>query len=139
MEKELIVNNINELYAKQIDLINFIRSKEQEIYELKKEENNINTKRKYIEKRLEDFKEILKDILNENGIDNIKTEIGSISVRKNPISVEIIDENLIPKEYKKEITTIKIDKKAIAENFKNTGELIDGVKINTENTSLNIK
>lgn len=73
------------------------------------------------------------------GIDKIETELGTISIAKSPISVDIIDEDKIPAEYKTIVQTIKVDKKAIADNFKSTGELIEGVRINTENKSLRIK
>ena len=62
-----------------------------------------------------------------------------MSIAKNPISVEIVNEDEIPSEYKQEVVTTKVDKKAIADNFRDTGEIIPGVNINTQNTSLRIK
>ena len=85
-------------------------------------------------KRLQDYKKAV-----TNRIDKIETELGTISIAKSPISVDIIDEDKIPAEYKTIVQTIKVDKKAIADNFKSTGELIEGVRINTENKSLRIK
>ena len=62
-----------------------------------------------------------------------------MSIAKNPISVEVVNEAEIPSEYKKEIIETKIDKKAITDYFKETGEIVPGVNINTQNTSLRIK
>ena len=45
----------------------------------------------------------------------------------------------MPSEFKQETITIKIDKKAIANNFKQTGEIPSGVTIYTNNMSLRIK
>lgn len=137
---ELAVTDINEMiFNKQVDLVNLVLSKEQEIYELKKQEQEISNKRKYIEAQLEKFKNNVKNILEENGIEKIETEVGKISIRQNPISVNIEDENLIPNEFKQLVQTIKIDKKGIIDYFKKTGEIVDGVKMNTQNTSLQVK
>ena len=75
----------------------------------------------------------------ETRIKKIETGLGTISIAKNPISVEIENEEEVPNEFKTIITTTKIDKTKIKDNFKETGEIPDGVKINTENTSLRIK
>ena len=137
---ELTVIDINEMiFNKQVDLVNLVLSKEQEIYELKKQEQEISNKRKYNEAQLEKFKDNVKTILEVNGIEKIETEVGKISVRQNPISVEIEDENKIPAEFKQLVQTIKVDKKRIIDYFKQTGEIIDGVKMNTQNTSLQVK
>ena len=77
--------------------------------------------------------------MENNGILKIETELGTLSTAKSPISVEVVNESIIPDEYKTEIITTKVDKKKIADNFKATGELIEGVIIHTDNTSLRIK
>ena len=64
---------------------------------------------------------------------------GTLSIAKNPISVEIENENEIPDKFKQEVITIKIDKTAIKNHFKETGELIPGTKIIDDKTSLRIK
>ena len=50
-----------------------------------------------------------------------------------------VNEKEVPDEFKTIITTTKIDKTKIKDNFKETGEIPEGVKINTENTRLQIK
>ena len=69
----------------------------------------------------------------------METEIGTLSIAKSPISVEIVDEDKIPGKFKKVIQETKIDKTAIKDYFKETGEVIEGVKILTENTNLRVK
>lgn len=92
-----------------------------------------------VKSQLDNFKEYVKQNMEVLGIEKIETDLGKISIVKNPISVEVIDEYKIPAEYKEAVTTVKVDKKKIADNFKATGELIDGVKIHTDNKSLRIK
>ena len=139
MENELIEVNNDLVFKKQVELVNLILQKENEISQLKSEEQKITAKRKFIESQLESFKEKVKNILQENGIDKIETEVGKIQVRKNPISIEVEDIEKVPDEYKIVKTTVSVDKKKVADNFKETGELIDGLRINTENTSLQVK
>lgn len=55
------------------------------------------------------------------------------------MSVEIENENEIPSEFKQEVVTIKIDKTAIKNHFKETGEIIAGTRIVDNKTSLRIK
>lgn len=106
---------------------------------MKSEEKRISEQRKALEKRLDHFKEYVKDCLNNNGITKVETGLGTISVAKSPVSVEVVNESIVPDIYKIVKTTISIDKKAIADNFKITGELIDGVEIHSNNYNLRIK
>lgn len=132
--------NVNELVLyKQVDLVNTILKNEEEIAELKAEEQKISNKRKFLESKLNAFKEEVKSVLEENGIEKLETEIGKISIRQNPISVDVEDMEKVPNEYKVIKTTVSVDKKKIIDNFKATGEVIDGIKLNLTNTSLQVK
>lgn len=65
--------------------------------------------------------------------------MSNLKITKNPISVEIENEDEVPSEFKKEITTMQIDKTAIKNYFKETGEIIPGIRIVNDKTSLRIK
>ena len=106
---------------------------------MKEEEKRISSQRKALENRLIKFKEYVKECMETNNITKIETTLGSLMIAKSPVSVEIVNENEIPDEFKNEVVTVKVDKKAIADNFKLTGEIPNGVVINTENTNLRIK
>lgn len=95
--------------------------------------------KKSVDNNLDRYKEYVKTNMEVLGIEKIETSLGKLSIAKSPISVEILDENLIPEEYKETVTTTKINKKAIADNFKSTGEFIEGVRINADNTNLRIR
>lgn len=95
--------------------------------------------KKLKQNNLDRFKEYVKDNMERLGITKMDTELGILSIAKNPISVEIVNEDEIPKEFKQEIVTEKIDKTAIKKHFKETGEMIPGTNIIDDKTSLRIK
>ena len=127
------------LQSKSQNIIGYTKNVELTIEAMKTEEKRISEQRKALENRLVNFKEYVKECMEKNGFTKIETTLGTLSIAKNPISVEIVNEDEVPNEYKKEVVTTKIDKKAIADNFKATGEIVAGVKMNTQNTSLRIK
>lgn len=127
------------LEEKSQKIIGYTRNIELTIEAMKSEEKRISEQRKALENKLTKFKEYVKECMEKGGIEKVQTEIGSLTIAKNPISVEIINEDEIPNEFKLEVITEKIDKTAIKEHFKATGEIPAGVNINTQNTSLRIK
>ena len=122
-------NNIIGYYLDRKSLIEAIDVQIKRLQEFKKTEVN----------KLDRYKEYVKNTMEYMGIDQIETGAGKLQIAKSPISVDIIDEKLIPDEYKEVVTEVKVNKKKIADNFKSTGEIIEGVRINTNNTNLRIK
>lgn len=148
MEQEEITPELKEKLEKELTLllqqksqntIGYIRNIELTIEAMKNEENRISEQRRILENKITRFKEYVKECMENNGIQKIETGIGTLSIAKNPISIEIENEDEVSSEFKQEITTIKIDKTAIKKYFKETGEIPAGVKVNTQNTSLRIK
>lgn len=127
------------LQQKSQNIIGYYMNNKLTIQAMEEEEKRIAEGRKALENRNERFKEYVKECMERAGFKKIETTLGSLSIAKSPISVEIEDEDAVPSEYKKEVVEVKIDKKAIADNFKKTGEIPDGVRINTNNTNLRIK
>lgn len=127
------------LQKKSNSVIAYSKNIELTIKAMKEEETRISANRKALENRLEQFKKYVKECMEGNGINKIETDLGTLSIAKSPISVEIVNEEEIPDEYKEVIFTTKVDKKKIADAFKSTGELIEGVEIHTDNTNLRIK
>lgn len=128
-----------ELRNKSANIIGYARNTEQFIEALKGEEKRLAEVRKSAELKLEHFKGYVKDNMERLGLDKIDTGLGTLSIAKNPMSVEIIEEELVPNEFKQEVITIKIDKTAIKEHYKETGEMVNGVKIIEDKTNLRIK
>ena len=148
MEQEEITPELKEQLEKELtellqqksqNIIGYTKNIELTIEAMKTEEKRISEQRKALENKLDNFKQYVKECMEQNGINKIETGLGTISIAKNPISIEIENEEEVPNEFKTIITTTKIDKTKIKDNFKETGEIPDGVKINTENTRLQIK
>lgn len=127
------------LQQKSKDIVGVYKNIDSDIEALNNEIKRLTEIKRIKENNKERFKEYVKSNMEILNLQKIETEIGSITLAKSPISIEIIDEEKIPSQYKKIVQTVSIDKKAIADNFKATGELIDGVAIHTDNTSVRIK
>lgn len=128
-----------ELQTKGANVIGYIRNTELLIDAMKAEEKRIADIRKTGEAKLEKFRQYVLENMERLGLSKIQTELGALSVSKNPMSVEIENEEEIPKEFKQEVVTTKIDKTAIKSHFKTTGEIIPGTKIIDDKMSLRIK
>ncbi len=135
LERELTVL----LQEKSQNIIGYVRNMELTVEAMKTEEKRISEQRKGLENKIEKFKSYVKECMERNGFSKIDTGLGSLAIAKNPMSVEIENEDEIPGEFKQEIVTTKIDKTAIKKYFKETGEIIPGTIIVDDRTSLRIK
>lgn len=135
LEKELTTL----LQEKSQNIIGYMRNIELTIDAMKTEEKRISDQRKALENKIENFKSYVKECMESNGFQKIDTGLGSLTIAKNPMSVEIENEDEIPSEFKQEIVTTKINKNAIKKHIKETGEIIPGVIIVDDKTSLRIK
>ena len=95
--------------------------------------------KKMLQNRQDRFNSYLLENMNALSIKKIETPVGSVTVAKSPLSVEITDESKVPEKYKTQVITTKIDKTKIKNDFKETGEVIEGVQYNTNNTHLLFK
>ena len=77
--------------------------------------------------------------MERSGITKIETPIGVIQIAKSPATVEVVEQEQVPDEFLRVKTSIEVDKTAIKKHFKETGEVPNGIKIVTNNTSLRIK
>lgn len=128
-----------QLQEKGSNIIGYAKNIELTINAMKDEEVRISTNRKLLESKLEKFKQYVKDNMEKLGITKMDTELGTLSVAKNPLSVEIESEEMIPNEFKLQVVSTKIDKTAIKNHFKATGEIVAGTKIVDDKTNLRIK
>lgn len=139
-DKKELQNAIrNELLAKTDGIIAVTKQAEALIEAMKNEEERLKANRKANEKKLESFKEYVKNCMMEMQIQKVETPLGEMKIAKNPMSVEILDEEQIPDAYKRTKVETSIDKKALIDHFKETGEIIDGAKIHDDYFSLRIK
>lgn len=128
-----------ELQNKSSNIIGYIQNIESFINAIKDEEVRLSEMRKTSEKKLTKFKEYVKENMERLEVTEIPTGLGNLKITKNPMSVEIDNEEEIPGEFKKVEMTIKVDKTAIKKHFKETGEIVPGTRIVDDKTSLRIK
>lgn len=128
-----------ELQNKSSNIIGYIKNSESLLEAMRTEEKRLADIRKQGEKKLDKFYQYVKENMERLGLQEIPTELGKLKITKNPMSIEIENEDKIPAEFKKEVTTTQVDKTAIKNHFKDTGEIIPGVRIVDNKTSLRIK
>ena len=75
--------------------------------------------------------------MEQLGNKKLDTSLGRISLRKKPASLNIVNEELIPSEYKELVQTVKIDKAQIKKDLKD--KVIEGVELVEGGNSLQIK
>lgn len=135
---EAIKTVIKEQIAnKGTGIIAVVRNLEADTEAIKVEIKRLQDLKKSKENKIENLKKYTKECLEEAEIKKVSTALGNISIRKLPGSVEVLEEDSIPAEYKKEVTTITIDKKSILADLKE-GVVVPGVTLKT-GTSLTIK
>lgn len=128
-----------ELQNKSANIIGYIKNSESLLEAIKSEEKRLSEMRKAGENKLNKFMQYVKENMEKLDLKEIPTELGSLKIAKNPMSVEIENEKEVPTEFKTIVQTIKIDKTAIKNHFKETGEIIPGIKIIDDKTTLRIK
>lgn len=128
-----------ELQNKSSNIIAYIKNCEYLLDNIKAEKKRLDEIEKIGSKKLEKFKQYVLDNMQKLEIKEIPTELGKMTISKNPMSVEIEDEMEIPNEFKKVVVTTQIDKTAIKNHFKETGEVVAGVSIVDDKMSLRIK
>lgn len=136
---QLISRVCEDLQNKSTNIIAIIKNNEILANSIKMEERRLKENREKIEKGLDKLKLYVKENMEKLAINSIETEIGTMSIRKNPLSIEIEDETIIPEEFKKIKTEITVDKTSIKNYFKETGEIVKGSRIVNNKTSLMVK
>ena len=114
-----------EAYAK------VIRMKEEEANGFKAEADRLTARRKAAENMVKRLKETLLYAMKITGTQEIKTSIGKWKLADNPWSCEVLDIDTVPQEYHIKVED-KIDKKALLDTFKATGEIIPGCSFKRE-------
>lgn len=127
------------LQNKSIGIIGYLQNEEALIDAVDVQIKRLQDLKKQKTNNLDKFKQYVKENMEKLGITKLETEIGKMSIAKNPLSIEIENEDEIPSEFKQEVMTVKIDKTAIKNHFKETGEIVPGARVISDKTSLRIK
>lgn len=108
-----------------------MRNKQAEADAFKAEADRLTQKRRAAEAVVERMKGALLDAMKMVGASEISTTIGKWRTQMNPWSVEITAPEYVPARFMVPQPD-KVDKKAILDEFRRTGELIDGVEFRQE-------
>lgn len=116
-----------EIEDKAENIAKIIKGIEADVIALKEEETRLSYKRKGLEGRVKYLKEYLESSMRAVDKPKIKGKLFSFSIQKNPPSVDVLDECLVPEEFFN-IPAPVLDKKEVLARLK-AGEDIPGVAI----------
>jgi len=131
-DQQSILDELNriegELTYKSEQIAKMILSLESNIACCDDEIKRLSSKKKAYENKVEWLKSYLLQSLKDAQMDKIKGEVCNIAIRQNPISIRILSQSEIPPEFLVQHAPT-VDKVAITQHFKETGEIVSGTEI----------
>lgn len=124
------------LNDKAENIARFIKNLEAEADVYRKESQKMTEKATARTNKAKRMKMYLQESLELAGLDKVKGDLFTVAIQNNPQSVEVLNENVIPKNYFVEQNP-KLDKKALLASLKQ-GEEIAGVELK-QSRSLRIR
>lgn len=113
------------LKEKGIAIVSYVKNIESTIKAIAEARKAMADREKRLQKKMEDLQGYLLDNMDKCGIQSITCPYFDIKIKKNPVSVDIIDELSIPMEYMKEKIEYKPDKPRMKEEMM-AGVIIPG-------------
>ncbi len=120
---------------KAVGYAKVMKNIEGQVVAIKTEEKRLAEKRRSLENNIKRLKESLQDAMLLNDKKRIETELFNFNIQKNPPSIRVIDEEMIPKSYYVEQSP-KLDRRALISELKESD--IPGVEL-TQGESLRIR
>lgn len=117
-----------DLSEKAENIARLIKNFEAEQEAFKKESNRLAAKAKSFENKVANLKRYLKDNLEVAGVDKVKGNLFTVSLRNNPISLDLSSEQHIPMEFKR-TPEPEVNKRELLKYIKETGETFEGVEL----------
>ena len=117
-----------DIEAKADGYAKIMRNMAAEAESIKIEEKRLNARRKVLENGVDRLKSSIYNAMTLLGAKKVQTSIGTWNIRKNPQSVNVVDVSKVPARFLIEQPPT-VDKRAMLEEFKQTGEIFDGVEI----------
>lgn len=136
------LNGLNaDFMSKSNDCINYALNLKSDAMTIKAHCEEMTSKRKTYEQRAERLLDYVLRNMQAVGVNEIKDRGGlyAAKIAKNPPSVNVVNADEISNEFVKVEQVSSIDKKAILQHFKETGEIVAGVEIITDKKRLSIK
>ncbi|CDG04260.1 siphovirus Gp157 family protein [Lactococcus lactis] len=110
-----IQENIND---KAENIGKLIRMVEADTAAFKAEKDRFATKQKTAENKIKSLKLYLQSNMEALGTKQLKTELFSFNIQKNPISLKIDDEGGLHTDYVHQVTSYEIDKEKLKQDLK---------------------
>ena len=126
MLKESLNSIDDEIDTKAENIAKVIKSIESDVAGLKGEEKRLADRRKGLENRIDNLKKYIESSMRAVGKEKIRGKVFTLGIQKNAPSVDIIDEDVIPKQYF--ITKKELSKKDILVALKK-GEEVPGAAV----------
>jgi hypothetical protein len=126
--KDTLEGLAGELEDKAINVAKFLRNMEAMAEAIKAAEADMAKRRKALESRAQWLKDYLKGNMEHSGITKIECPYFKLSVQSNPPAVNILDETVIPTEFKEQVVSWKIDKTAIKKAIQ-AGQSVAGASL----------
>ncbi len=133
--KEAFLNIEGSLSDKCENYVKLIKNLEGDIEAHKGEEKRLSEKRKAMENKVLRLKQTIYEVLKDMKLESLKAGTFNLRIQNNAPSVDILDQEVIPEEYKS--YEVKLDKKGILEDLK-LGKLVAGAEIK-QSESLRIR
>lgn len=134
-EREEVLARLNlsadEIVGKAEDYAKLVRMKEEEAKGFKAEAERLTKRKQAAENLVARLKATMLDAMTLTGQTEVNTSIGKWRKQMNPPSCDVLNVDLIPKQYRIPQPD-KVDKKSILDAFKQTGEIPSGVEIKRE-------
>lgn len=127
----------NLIQNKCIGISKYIKNLESEYKAVEEAAKQMKARLDALDNRIEGFKRYLLEGMEHCGISEIKCPQFVIKVKKNPLSVDVFNERLLPNRFIRKVEEIRIDKKAIKDAIVD-GETIAGACLR-QNMRLEIK
>lgn len=102
-----------QLQEKAVNVAAFARHLEVTAEAIREAEVRMAQRRRAFENRSASMRMYLKQCMVATGISRIESPWFELAIRKNPPAVEVDDECRLPDEFKREVTTTKIDRTAL--------------------------
>lgn len=126
---EIALSQIEDnIELKAESMAKLVRGIDGDVAALKEEETRLAKRRKALENKQTNIKLFLENQLKTMGLDKVETPLFKVSIQNNPPSVNILDEDLIPEQYKKTVTTTSLVKNDILKALKE-GQVIEGAEL----------
>ena len=140
-EVQASLDDIKEQIGDKVESIaKIVLSQKASIEAIKAEEDRLARRKEAMHNNMEWLKNyLLVEMLSTKTL-KVKRDLLTVTVADNPPSIEVVDLDAIPAEYRRTIPeTWQPDRKAMIEHFKGTGEIIAGTDVIMDRKHITIR